>query len=427
MASPVFAQYAGPAVLARGQAPAAMATPQIDFRPVLSIEGIYDSGLNGVAVDANGNLTNTAAYGVSVSAGVSGLHSWKHTTLGLDYRAGIQHYVKHSFFDGTNQSLLLGVTHALTRHTSLAIRQSAGISSGPFSTLAMPQTVPFDPATTYVPTSEFFDNRTIYLSSQADFTFQKSARLSFNFGADGFLTRRRSSALYGMTGAAARSDVQYRLSRRTTVGGGYNYSHYSFIGIFSSTDIHAAVLSFATRLTRSMEVSTTVGASRIESKFVQSVPLDPAVAALLGRSVGTAVAYSIRYVPNVAARISQVVPRGVIFVNGARGVTPGNGLFLTSTLTTVGTGYTYTGLRRWSVSGSASYNRAKSIGNVIGTYGGYTASFGVSRQIVRYTHGILSLNMHKYESGDFQNYNKWTYSARLGIGFTPGDIPLRLW
>jgi hypothetical protein len=427
MASPVAAQYAGPAVLARGQAPAAMATPQIDFRPVLSIEGIYDSGLNGVSINANGDLNNTAAYGVSASAGVSGLHSWKHTTLGLDYRAGIQHYPKQTFFDTTNQSLLLGVTHALTRHTSLALRENAGLFSGAYNMVSLPQTVPFDPATTYAPTSEFFDNRTIYLSSQADFTMQKSARLSFNFGADGFLTRRRSSALYGVTGAGARSDVQYRVSRRTTIGAGYNYTHFSFTGIFSSTDIHTALLTYATRLTRSMEISASGGESRIETKFVQTVPLDPAVAALLGRSVGTAVAYTIKYSPSLAARISLVVPRGVVFLSGAHGVTPGNGLFLTSTATTVAAGYTYTGLRRWSISGSAGYNRNQSIGNVIGSYAGYTANLMVSRQIVRFTHGILSLSMRKYESGDFKNYNKWAYSARLGIGFTPGDIPLRLW
>jgi hypothetical protein len=35
--------------------------------------------------------------------------------------------------------------------------------------------------------------------------------------------------------------------------------------------------------------------------------------------------------------------------------------------------------------------------------------------------------MHKYDSDDFRNYNKWAYGIHLGIGFTPGDIPLRLW
>ena len=63
--------------------------------------GSYDSGLNGVAVDANGALVNDASYGVSVGFGVSGFHSWKHTRIGLDYSGGFSHYAK-SFYDGVN-------------------------------------------------------------------------------------------------------------------------------------------------------------------------------------------------------------------------------------------------------------------------------------------------------------------------------------
>jgi hypothetical protein len=43
------------------------------------------------------------------------------------------------------------------------------------------------------------------------------------------------------------------------------------------------------------------------------------------------------------------------------------------------------------------------------------------------THGVLSFNARRYGSGDFQNYNKWAYGVRLGLSFSPGDIPLRLW
>src|ERR1035437_10553014 len=37
-AMPLFAQYAGPAILSRGEAPSALAQPQIDFRPFRSEE-----------------------------------------------------------------------------------------------------------------------------------------------------------------------------------------------------------------------------------------------------------------------------------------------------------------------------------------------------------------------------------------------------
>jgi hypothetical protein len=62
--SPLFAQYGGPAILARGQAPGAMAATQIDFRPFVSVTGTYDTGLNGVSVDANGAPVNDAKHSV---------------------------------------------------------------------------------------------------------------------------------------------------------------------------------------------------------------------------------------------------------------------------------------------------------------------------------------------------------------------------
>jgi hypothetical protein len=106
---------------------------------------------------------------------------------------------------------------------------------------------------------------------------------------------------------------------------------------------------------------------------------------------------------------------------------PGNGLFLTSTSTNAGLGYNYVGLRRWAVSAGANYDRSESVGNVIGEYGQYVGSLSLSRQVARSTHAVLSLNARRYESGDFRNYNKWAYGARIGMSFSPGDIPLRLW
>ena len=47
--------------------------------------------------------------------------------------------------------------------------------------------------------------------------------------------------------------------------------------------------------------------------------------------------------------------------------------------------------------------------------------------MARFTHAVLSFNARRYESNDFKNYNKWSYGVRLGLSFTPGDIPLRMW
>ena len=404
-----------------------MASPQLDFRPFLQLTGLYDTGLSGVTVNSNGQLADDSSLGVEASGGISGLHSWRHTKLGLDYRASIRHYSKVTYYDGTDQSLMLGIAHQLTRHTTLSLREQAGIFTRNFGSLGLLPTVPFDPVQSYVPTTDFFDNRTLYVSTQADLTIHRSTRLSFDFGGDDFLVRRRSSALYGERGESARGDVQYRISRHSTIGAAYTFTHFGYTGIFSSTDLHGTVATFNTRITRNVELSLYGGVFRAETKFVQNVPVSPVIAALLGITTGTAVIHTIIIAPNAGARVSRTFHSGVLYITGGESILPGNGLFLTSKTTSVFSGYSFTGLRRWSFNAGAGYNRSNSIGNVTGTYGGYSGSLSASRRLVASTHLVVLANASRYQSGDFHNYNRLIYSIRVGLGFTPGDVPLRLW
>ena len=329
--SPLLAQYGGPAILARGQSPGMMSATQIDFRPFFSLMGTYDTGLNGVAVDANGAPVNDASYGVSVNFGVSGFHSWKHTRVGLNYAGGFSHYAK-SFYDGVNaQSLQLSITHQLSRHMAVALNNSAVLYGSNHSTPTLPSTVEFDPSTTYVPTNDFFDNRTIALSSQANLAIQRSTRLSFMVGGDGFLTRRRCSALYGDSGIGAHGDLQYRLE--PPLHGGCDVCVHALL-LYGDLRQHR----FTPRgghlfrgLSRSLQFSALAGVARYENVFVEIVPIDPAIAAVIGISSAQRVSYQRNYMPNIAARLSKVVPRGTVFVSISNAIDPGNGLFLTST------------------------------------------------------------------------------------------------
>jgi hypothetical protein len=287
--------------------------------------------------------------------------------------------------------------------------------------------VPFDPSTTYAPTTDFFDNRTEYLSTQANLVIQKTARLSFSMGGDGFLVRRRSSALYGVTGATAEADVQYRLTRRSTIGANYSFTHFDFIGVLSSTDVHAVSGVYSVRVNRWLEFSGAAGMARAETRFIQNVPIDPAIAALIGTPEGTVVLDRIDHLLILNGRLSRTFPKGVAYISGGRGVTPGNGLFLTSITNTVMAGYDYTGLRRWSLGASAGYQSATSIGNVLGTYGGTSGSVSASRQIIHNVHGIASFSVRQYSSANFSLYNRLIYDVRVGVGYSPGDIPLRIW
>jgi len=427
LAVPAVAQYAGPAILSRGDAPAAMNVPQIDFIPFLSVTGIYDTGLATVSVNSQGGLANAASEGIEMDFGISGVHSWKHTKVLLNYGGAVREYTQATYYSGVDQSLMLGITQQFSRHLSLRINESAGLFSQPFALQGLSPTVQFDPGTTYTPTTDFFDNRTFYAYTQVLLTYQKSARLSFALGGDWDLTRRRSSALYGVTGEDATGDMQYRLSRRSTAGLNYMFTHFSYNGVFSGTDFNRFSATYAVQLSRSWEFSAFGGVTRVDSKFPQLITLDPVVAALLGVSQGYIVSYGLNWVPTYNGRLSKTFSQGVAYVSGGHSMTPGNGLFLTSRGYTASVGYSYTGLRRWSFGVSAGWDRAESIGNILGEYGDYNASLQTSRQISHVVHMVASVTARKYQSDSFGGYNRVIWDARIGLSFSPRDIPLRVW
>ena len=39
----------------------------------------------------------------------------------------------------------------------------------------------------------------------------------------------------------------------------------------------------------------------------------------------------------------------------------------------------------------------------------------------------MSFSARRYDSPSFPNFQRTIYTARVGIGFSPGDVPLRVW
>jgi hypothetical protein len=433
---PVFAQYAGPAILSRGEAPAAMTAPTVDFAFSVALTGIYTSGLVGVsAPDAQGNLRNRSAFGGGVTLGASGAHSWRHTHVGLNYSGSFFDYLHASYFAGLRQGLSLGITHQITRHVALSLRESAGIfTQFPPATVSLNSTVPFDPSQSDIPTTDFYNNRTIYTTTQADLIYQVSTRLSFSAGGAFFKDTHSSSALYGATGESATGDVQYRLSRRATIGAAYSYAHYSYTNAIGGANIHAPVATAAVRMSQWSELSVYGGVSRVSSSFQQTVPIDPAILAILCPPTlvtacplngGTVNVNRVILGPNFGARLSRSFHRGVAYASVGESITPGNGLFLTSRMVKATVGYGYSGLRKWNIDVGASYMTALSFGNVQGGYSQISGSYGMSRQLVKSLSFVSSFSASQYRSGSFSAYNRLVYTASLGLGFSSKNIPLR--
>jgi hypothetical protein len=429
MAMPVFAQYAGPAILSRGEAPSAMTGAVLDFLPFVDVSGVYSTGLSGVLLNAQGNVANAASAGVQIAGGISGSHRWRHTSIGLSYRGDYTRYFRESQYNGVNQSMLFNITHQINRHIMFSSSTAFGIINRDYGLLSsLSPSVPFDPSQNYVPTTDFFDNRTIYVNSSFNLVYQKSTRLSFAFGGGLATTIRSSSALYGVNGVFARGDMQYRLDKNMTIGASYGYTHYLFTGLESSTDAHTFNANFGWRMSRNWELSSYGGVARVETKFIQNVAVDPTIAAIIGITESSEVIYGVIYTPSLGVRLSRTFHKGVASVGVTHGFTPGNGLFLTSTATNVIASYNYTGMiKRWSIGTAVNHQDAVSIGNVIGTYGGTSVSGNLSRRMTGSLNIVGGASVFRYDSASFNKYNLFVYSVHLGLGWTPGDVPIRFW
>src|SRR6202035_2268781 len=99
------------------------------------------------------------------------------------------------------------------------------------------------------------------------------------------------------------------------IGADYTFTNFSFNHVFSDTNIHSAMGTFAMTLSRRLEFTGFAGASRYETKFINVVAVDPVITALLGITQGFEVIHRIGYTPNLSGRLSRTFFRGVGYIS----------------------------------------------------------------------------------------------------------------
>jgi hypothetical protein len=418
-------QYGGPAILSRGgTASLRVPTQSIRIRPFLTVEGDYDSGITPVTVTPKGGIPNDKSYGVDASAGIYGYHRWKTATLGVDYTGSYRDYTANTYYNGTDQNLALIYTKQAARRISITLRESAGLFSRNFLTAGPYNLV--DATFANNPTNDIFDGRTIYLSTMADVTYQQSARLSFNFGGDGFLVRRRSSSLYGLTGYRARGDVAYRTSRFATTGVAYDFTHFEYTKGFGGSDIHTLQITQAFRFGRWWELSLRAGGSRVETLGLTTVAIDPVIAAIIGRTQGIEAIYRINWVPSAKALLTRKFHYALLTFNYDRGVSAGNGLYLTTRQEFAGANFSYTGVRKLNIGLSGGHSTYGSLTQTLGNFSAYNAGAGLTYKITGSFHFVTHYDFRRYDIAQ-SVFRRDSYRASVGFGFSPKDVPLSLW
>jgi len=394
----------------------------IAFRPYVGISGIYDSQLIPVSVNSEGTIPLTHDIGIEGNAGIYGYKPLKRTLISLAYRATFRHFNQQSYYDETDQYLDLGVGHQVSRRLRVDFRETAGSLSryyGLYSTASL-----IDPDVTHV-SDPLFDNRTLYLSTTGMVQYQKSLRLSFSAGGQGYLVRRRSSSLYGVTGAVAHGDMAYRLNRTTTIGVAYMFTHFGFTKGFGTSNLHAVFVTISKQLSRYWQAALMAGGMRVESLSLAQVTIDPVIAAIIGQNTGIRAVYTVVYVPSWQANLSRRFHHGLATVTYSRTVTPGNGVYLTSRSDTGGVVLSYTALKNWNFGGSIGYTRLGALAQNYRPYTGYNAGFGITRRLLKSIHADARVDARQYRTT--ASFHPRSYRATVGFTWSPGETALRLW
>ena len=419
--------YSGPSILSRGMNFVRPSIPTNErFRPFVGVNFYRDSGINGKFQGlGTQNTTNQSFTGGDLSFGLSGQHSRRFDTVQLDYRG----HVYLNGYSAQDHSLGLGYSRILNRRLTLTLGESAGMYSNSFSLLN--STIQTDTsvgniALPVTPNTEASNDKTYFTSAQADVSYQRSARLSFDFGASQFLVKRNSRNLFSVNGYQTRTDMAYRFTKRSTLGPYYAYSRYYYDRTFGDSDIHTIGLNYSLGIRKSIQVRARAGISRLETRGIQPVILASDVALILGVTTGIQRYYSAQYTPDFAIDISKALRHGQFTLSYLRGVSPGNGVVLTSQRNSTSLNYTYSGLRRYAINVGAGRDTLSAVSTTAGSYGGYFGTFSLSRPL---PHSVQAVLAYDYRRIGFSSnaYTRNQYRISAGFAFSPNPSPLKFW
>ena len=418
-------EYGGPAILSRGgSATVSMGSRLMTLRPYATVSGIYDSGLESIAVNQQGQVSSAASFGEEVGFGINGSRDWQTTGIDLDYRGSLRNYATASNYDAFDNSLLLRVRHQVNRHVMIELQEEAARYTGFFS---MPYNLGtyYDPLINGLNSNELFNTPTFSLMSSARVVYQRTSRLSFSAGGTGFVVRR-PAALFGAEGVIGSGDVAYRLTRYQSIGVAYTYTHFSYTHQVGSADLQGVSLNYSARMGKHWEFAMLGGGYRVRSRQVAEAQIDPAVAAIFGVAFGTQIFDRTLYAPHYEGHLTRDFHHSVWSLGYVRTMMPGNGVYSTSGYQNGQMSYAYNGIHKVSLQCGASYYGYSSVAQTIGAYSSYGVGGGASMKISQAFSLIARLDGRHYDV-DSSALVRNSYRATLGIAWSPGDRPLSIW
>jgi hypothetical protein len=374
-------------------------------------------------LEDDGTFPSQTVYGVQFEVGAYGGHSWSKTSLGLDYRGDYRQTTRASGYDGTNQAVALNLDHQLSRRISLQFREVGGTTNRAFGGFAAPA-LP-DPSLANLVNNEVFDVRSYFNLTSGAITYQQSARGSYQAQVTGSFVRRPDPGLIGSTAYSVFGAYDYRFTSRFQFGSGYIYVRMGFPSAYGTAEAHGAFIRGSRRLTRSLSATFNLGLLSLTTIGTESVQLSPEVAALLGVTTGVAAFKRQSWMPQAIASLIYQGERSVLSAVYATGLSPGNGVYLSSQTDSVAVGYSYAGIRKLSLGATARYQILRSKSLTADNLTTASAGAGINYALTRLINLSSQLDYRTFESPGLRGREGIAFT--LGISVSGARIPLSIW
>ena len=251
--------------------------------------------------------------------------------------------------------------------------------------------------------------------------------MSVSIGGGWFGIVRDGAGLTGQTGYQAQADLNYRITKRTTVGTYYSTTFYRYSQKVAVSDAHTNGVLFSTALDRSTEIRLRAGLTRFENRGLTRVRIDPEIARLLGTSVGVVDEYRRNLYTELSGELVRDFHRHrTATMSYSRSLAPGNGLILASVQQSAGIGYNMLSFRRYATSAGVGWSTLSSAVQTAEKYETKFVFFGISRPVGRYVTSTLRFDYRRFAITSALGTPD-QIRVSMGFSWSPGDGPLKLW
>ncbi|HEX3683509.1 MAG TPA: hypothetical protein VHU83_13310 [Bryobacteraceae bacterium] len=385
------------------------------FNFYLFANGVYDS----VPTNINDRSVNEGGLGFDGGGGADAFKQFKDGYLSLAYRGDYRDYSSTFFPSGTDQSLSFAYAKRLSRRWSFNFDVNGGIFlyGGTFFG-AQPSQVD------YVQTNPF-SSESKFLSSGVALSYRQTRRLSYVFNGQYYLNRYNIPGSIGATGVTGAGSILYRLTARTTVGGTYSHTYFTYQRGAGQAQADTLVGNVSHTFHAHWFASLSGGFTRTDSSGTIFVPvlIIDGNNLLPGYEIGR---YNrVSTFPSVIGSVSRQLRRSSISVSGGQNIASGNGVFLASKNLFVNGYYSYS-TRRANLSFGGGVSHLTSVANTVSyryTTTSFTASYAYN--LMRHLGANLRYDYVKY--GTIGSVSSLTDNRLLfGIYFSSKSVPLTL-